>query len=65
MVSAIISNRLSELNKMWALTLYNCGFELVGINAGALRKYACELDILLKCMCHMPNSCDLADLALR
>ena len=47
---------------MWVLTLYDCGFEPLGINAGVLSKYTCELKILLKCVCHMPNVCDWADL---
>ena len=47
---------------MWALILYDCGFELLGINAEVLSKYACELEILLKCVCHTPNACDLAGL---
>ena len=45
---------------MWALTLYDCGFELLGINGAVLSKYVCELEIVLKYVCHLPNTCDLA-----
>ena len=48
---------------MDAYTLYDYGFELLGINAEGLSKYAYELEILLKCMCHMPNACDLEGLS--
>ena len=47
---------------MWALILYDCGYELLGINAGVLSKYACELENLLKCVCNTPHACNLAGL---
>ena len=59
---------LFTLLQIYDMSIYKIQDSIVGLtyqvtgNTGYLGEHSCELEICLKCMCHMPNVCDLVGL---